>query len=304
MIARMSGDSPAVWFGFALALFSVAQGAPTVAGWVNQPVVSPIFAIVCVAGAAICAVFGFANLIHIHAVFAWPLVLPNKDGGFFVATVNIGLIAFLLISPFAVYRVVPLIRAALRPSTYRLRPTLIAPVFKAGNFITVNLGKWEQAGTIPISPPSPTEIGVFGSVLRDFMPVRTFVENRRIYVNATIYSGWRGHLIRVERNLLAPNALLNLPGWDYNSNERALEIVNDKTEPIFQLIFDEPSRIRINGVFPVGAQEVAVMDDTRPFSAPNFVQIPSSFVSSGLLKVDSKRIFKYPAWRHPGEFES
>ena len=126
-------------------------------------------------------------------------------------------------------------------------------------------------------------------------------------MNALIYGGLPGNLIRLERTRLDPNDFLREPGWDWNQNERALEIVNDQLLPVFQLMFDQPSHIVVNGVFPINPHELMVAD--RCFHAPDvpgsirFVPVPDLPSVVRMPTLSCKRIFKYAAWRYPGTYE-
>ena len=78
---------------------------------------------------------------------------------------------------------------------------------------------------------------------------------------------------------------------DYNSNDFAIEAVDGGWNPVFQQIKKRDGSIVLKGVFSVSdslyvmAGHVWYVSDT----------IPSSF--------SLKRIFKYPSWKFPGQYE-
>jgi hypothetical protein len=74
---------------------------------------------------------------------------------------------------------------------------------------------------------------------------------------------------------LRHNELVGMPpNWDLNKSKSALEVVDQNTNPILQLYYKTPSHIVINGDFP----------------------------QMGFSAKPKRLIFKYPAWRHPGEY--
>ena len=55
---------------------------------------------------------------------------------------------------------------------------------------------------------------------------------------------------RIREGGLKENVLSNKPpNWDFNSNDKAIEVVNESGGPIFQLYYKTPSHIVINGIF-------------------------------------------------------
>jgi hypothetical protein len=88
---------------------------------------------------------------------------------------------------------------------------------------------------------------------------------------------------------------------DYNANERAIEVVDQQLTPLFQLIFIGPTRVAIRGRFRVpmsddpGAFMTAVISEDGLFMLTG--QAERQLILKRLLP-----IFKYPSWKHPGEF--
>lgn len=80
--------------------------------------------------------------------------------------------------------------------------------------------------------------------------------------------------------------------WDSNKNENALEVVNEAGAPIYQLIYKRDGHIVVNGAFPFPGGLV-LADEQRMVMNPS---LPA--------KLELKRIFKYPSWKYPAEYET
>jgi hypothetical protein len=81
-------------------------------------------------------------------------------------------------------------------------------------------------------------------------------------------------------------------GWDKNYSPDAFEIVDNKGNPALQIIRNQPNQIVIRGVFP-GCYGKNYVGDA--FTATKFEGPPPKEFSIS-------HIFKYPAWRHKGEY--
>jgi hypothetical protein len=116
-----------------------------------------------------------------------------------------------------------------------------------------------------------------------------FVEGHTLLVTTSVGGGQFGPAIEVRNNVFA----VRDPSFDSNSNEHALEVVNAEGQPVFQLIQKNPMHIIINGYFPVA--------NGRPILAG-----PKGLVSNANDQAISdfklKPIFKYPAWKYPGQY--
>jgi hypothetical protein len=89
-------------------------------------------------------------------------------------------------------------------------------------------------------------------------------------------------------------ALFRSSTWDENSNDTALEIVNEKLEPMLQIIYRTSRTAVINGVFSGGRLV--------------YTATPQAFVGrERSAKPDStlrlKRLFRYPSRDHRGEID-
>jgi len=92
------------------------------------------------------------------------------------------------------------------------------------------------------------------------------------------------------------NQIIDKPyGWDLNSNMNAFEIVNEHGNAVFQIIYRSQFHIVMNAVFYIaGHKEVFIADDDGVQGVP----LPKPGHEYSL-----KRIFKYPSWKFPGEYQ-
>ncbi|MFT7373918.1 MAG: hypothetical protein ACI9T9_002618 [Oleiphilaceae bacterium] len=92
---------------------------------------------------------------------------------------------------------------------------------------------------------------------------------------------------------ISKNSISGLPhDWDVNKNEKALEVVDSKNNPVYQLIYKSDGHIILNGIFPFPGGLV-VADESRMVMNP---ALPYT--------MQLNRIFKYPAWKYPAEYET
>jgi len=122
----------------------------------------------------------------------------------------------------------------------------------------------------------------------DHSPVELYIEDDNLYADVKIYGGSGLPSIEIKQNKLS-----NKPhDWDFNSNKKAMEIVDKNQNPIYQFFYKSPSHIVVNGVFPFPGGLILANDEGALIN-PSF---PTTF--------KLKRIFKYPSWKYPGEYEN
>jgi hypothetical protein len=122
-----------------------------------------------------------------------------------------------------------------------------------------------------------------------FKPVRLYVEGRKLYADVSVFGGIGQPPIQVKHN----NFVVRPLNWDRNSSINAFEVVNENKVPLFQFFYKSRSHIVVNGVFPFpGGLILANENGATIFFNPN---PPVTFTL--------KRIFKYPSWKYPGQFE-
>lgn len=118
----------------------------------------------------------------------------------------------------------------------------------AGEKFTINLGD-----RVFVTRPAELADKPFEPlILKGTVPFRAYVDDGFLYVDAKIFTGDTAEpVIEIARNQYKRIP----PGWDVNSTPAALEIVNQRGEPMFHLIYKSPSEAKIEGVFqtPDGA---------------------------------------------------
>lgn len=119
-------------------------------------------------------------------------------------------------------------------------------------------------------------------------PVIVYIKNGNLAIDAEVFAGEMEPPMHVRNNELSDRPAR----WDKNTdNEHALEIVNENTLPVLQIIYSDEARATIKGVF-VNQKVAAIIDDEiRGVSKREVVRYPI------------KRLFKYPSWKYPGVFE-
>jgi hypothetical protein len=154
-------------------------------------------------------------------------------------------------------------------------------------------------GTDPWITPSGQRLKSLGCFVES-CPVHVFIEHGYAYLNTAIYGGPLP-CVQINHNRIVPDSLMGHPSWDFNSNDRALEVVNGFGFPMFQMFVEPPNRITVRGVFPFPNDEVLIQDIDKGYPSAFFdAKVgPNEWRDDFHLK--AKPLFKYPSWRHPGE---
>jgi hypothetical protein len=130
----------------------------------------------------------------------------------------------------------------------------------------------------------------------NFHPIKVYMEHGKFFVDVTWRVGTQRADVRLQKDKASGRMELSgrPEGWEMNSNDRVLEILDETGSPVFQFIKKDASHIVINGVFsdPLGGVFIATDDGFVQNAPPNHP-----------LRSSIKRIFKYPAWKHPGEYD-
>jgi hypothetical protein len=107
-------------------------------------------------------------------------------------------------------------------AVYHSRPPIVQPSLEANETIRISLGKMDF-GSITSNNVGGRAVAEVG--LNGFFPVRPFVHDKHVCVDATIFAAGTmptGMPVRVACNALV---LETLPWrWDYNSDQNAIEI--------------------------------------------------------------------------------
>jgi hypothetical protein len=120
-----------------------------------------------------------------------------------------------------------------------------------------------------------------------------YAEGNKFYADVTIHDSSSAPAIEIKHN----KPTITPPRWDYNKNSRAFEVVNENLDIVFQIIYSQPSKIVINGIFP------------RQDFKDELLYVSESGIIGGLIGQPPpdgftlRRIFKYPAWKFPGQYE-
>jgi hypothetical protein len=124
-------------------------------------------------------------------------------------------------------------------------------------------------------------------LLNNFRPVKVYVKNEMPYVDVKVYGGSEFPPLEIKDNKI----LNKPPSWDFNSNDRAMEIVNENHVPMYQFYYKTPSHIVLNGIFPFPNGLILASEKGVVFNPT----LPATFKLN--------RIFKYPSWKFPGVYE-
>ena len=171
-----------------------------------------------------------------------------------------------------------------------LEPELTGPTFTEDpelKQVTVVLG---IAFTFPVNSLKdklgvPIEMG-------GFVPVRLHLENGKLYADTTVLDLQGNAVIEVQNNKFKIHPI----AWDRNSNDMALEVVDARGRPVFQMIYERPNRIRLTGMFVGGRSQSLLADNDGGFTInPSPEQIED-------FKL--KPIFMYPAWKYAGQLSN
>lgn len=116
------------------------------------------------------------------------------------------------------------------------------------------------------------------------IPFYAYVYNGKICVDVSIYGNKENPLVQIKQNKL----IVFPQDWDRNHDKNAFEVVNEKQEPIFQLIYQTPFHLIVNGIFPVSNGLLYASE--------------SGLAQSPIPKTDFRlrRIFKYPSKENMG----
>ncbi len=160
-------------------------------------------------------------------------------------------------------------------------PTLEQPTFRpSGDEVLITVGS-----NTSIERTEKLKRGPFTVFRLDDTPVViAYVERGKLYADVSIYDAPDRKVVQIKRNVF----VVGMPSWDYNSNENAFEVVNQGGVPMFQLYYKTPSHIVINGVVQSSEGTVVYLTEAGMSDNPKTYNV--------------KPIFKYPAWKYPGQY--
>jgi hypothetical protein len=102
------------------------------------------------------------------------------------------------------------------------------------------------------------------------------------------------------------NELSGLPSnWECNHSAKGIEIVNEHLIPIFQMYYKDDTHIVVNGAITFirdGMDGFVLSSDGKGSRIQVGIQVTPDEFFKKIAALNIKRIFKYPAWQHPGEY--
>ena len=140
---------------------------------------------------------------------------------------------------------------------------------------TIELYKGSRA---MISRSDLTEKGWGPFMMGNERPFSIYLENGKLYAEAKIYNGPGLPAVEVKKS----EFIVRPMNWDRNFTDSALEIVNERSQPVLQVIYKRKGLIQIQGIFR-GAEGGLI------FEAP---ELPEAL----------PRLFKYPSWKYQGQY--
>lgn len=164
-------------------------------------------------------------------------------------------------------------------------PSLPGPTFRASDeHVSLMLGNQGHKMTRAhlLAGYTPLKIG-------QYEPLKIYTKDNKLYADVLILGGYNKINAEIKENKFS----VRNPHWDYNSNDKVLEIVDEKQRPVFQLIYKDETRVIINGIFPAGpdfiyyAKEGFSTNSPKPLTQAEF---------------NLKPIFKYPSWKYQGQY--
>ncbi len=147
--------------------------------------------------------------------------------------------------------------------------------------LTLRLGMMSMIGTVAelINEPHYFKIG-------EYKLINFYINNHTLYADTVLYGGDNSPFVELKQNVL----LSEPQGWDLNYDNSAIEIVDERQNPVFQLIYKSPYDIVINGFLYYPNGFIFVNEDGR------MIMNPKTPVDYSLI-----RIFKYPSLQYQGQ---
>jgi hypothetical protein len=141
---------------------------------------------------------------------------------------------------------------------------------------------------------------------RAFLGAGTYAKPSQIRLTATdqqiVFNFGFAPLFGMPPLRLENNELSGLPATrDCNHSKRGIEVVNDKLVPVFQLFDKDDTSIVFNGVITFINGAVFIAEGKGEQHEVNTTFSPEEFFRR-LEVLGIKKIFKYPAWQHLGEY--
>lgn len=174
--------------------------------------------------------------------------------------------------------------ALIKPMTVATTPTF-GTAMAARPLMTFVFGGNEFAST-------PERInGDEPFIINGQAPFVLSTENGRLFCDVRIFSIGTNEPIIIQHNQIE-----NLPsGWDANSNENGMEVVNAADQPVFQMYYEGPTVVRIQGIIIAAPYVYLATRDALEWIGFNSPDLPDALKAFRL-----PRFFKYPSAMFPG----
>ncbi len=176
----------------------------------------------------------------------------------------------------------PPLQVLTKPHESPAPPPPNQPTFKEalGDFVAL-VGGTQYSVSQLSTKQKPTRIIAFG----DTPAITAYVEHDKLYVDTLLYYAPDKPPLQLVHNQLNGTP----PQWDRNFDDSAVEIVDEKLTPRFQLVYKNTRTVVLRGVFQF-RDGAAVFGDHANY-----------FIGSREKEVNIARIFKYPSRLHQGE---
>ena len=133
---------------------------------------------------------------------------------------------------------------------------------------------------------------LFHKQFQGYHPMALHLSNNRLYIDLAIATAAKPIQIKMGK-------IIDLPeGWRWNANSNALEIVNERVEPVFQETYIYPNQFTIKGALRAG-DKVFVVNELYP-SAEYVSLLDSRFFPENYQGKMPDQIFAYPRSEYPG----
>ncbi len=119
-----------------------------------------------------------------------------------------------------------------------------------------------------------------------FIPLSVHIRERKMYIDFKWWSQNGNSPVIMNKNEFT----INKSNWDRNYNQKAFEVVDNDTIPILQLIFVSSGHLRFYGLYDSPDGWGLVDDDGW------------SMTRVRPVNYKLKKLFKYPSWKYPGQF--
>jgi len=158
-----------------------------------------------------------------------------------------------------VLRIRPFVFAEAIPNVVAVEITNFSNVDIVANFKRGDLEAHKQNGLLNIGGETPLSM---------------YIQDGVFYVDALINDRAGREAVRLTKSTVEE---VMPPGWDRNFSATALEVVDGRQRPVFQMIRKRSNLIQINGLF---VSKSGAVVDVRA----------------------EKALFKYPGWKYPGVY--